>query len=1336
MGKKEEKENLKKATKNYKSADKKKAVGQALKQSKDVKSQKYMIAYDAKNNIMLEGGLSHISKTLKIDKKTLLKHLKDGSYKTSKSFQLFAFKTPTDMVRFKDKLLTTDIAGVKGKIPQKSIKTASEGYKIIKKQSTDNKFWGTKKNSFKIGIINNLTEDDIQTILDDVITKVKSGEGLKPTDKMRIILNDPYLNNPLSTKLVNVSDMSIELLYSELLKSVMSYDGFDFNSETEIIIESLVIPVGGAVNSKKHILKEEILKNKTAITCIDNSDDDLCMARALVLGIWRHEHYHKIIRPNKDKGIDKGNEYYYEWENIRRSNRNLQKEKAEELHADADVPIGVCGIPECQQFEAFLSDRDYQLTIFDLDDSCNRLYPDVDSEDYVPPFDLNNCIYLLKDGDHYHHLNHKFIAGLFDKHYFCHRCKTNYPHATQHKCKFKCPMCCSSTCDAIGIKFDDRLNIQCEKCLRFFPTSQCLDNHKIENKKGVSNCDKLWKCPVCRNRYCYKRFPQEGHIHNEYWCNNCFSKVPPDHKCYMMPKKIKDFSELYIFFDFETHIDYLKEGEVAHRVMYAVSQYFDSEEGDYIYHHNIEDWCKWALCDDHKKYTFIAHNGKGYDFQFILKWIITETSEVPHTINDGRKITYMTIDKLNIRFVDSLNFLTCRLADMPKMFGLTELRKGYYPHMFNTPENINYIGPMPPFEDFGADGYKEKDYKECCKWYQSKIDENYVWNNALEMKKYCESDVDILRRAMIEFRSLYIKIADIDPLRYLTIASVCMSIFRAEFLDADVFDEDGELLEAGFKRREEEMWGGASAEDKEEQKAITKEKVFKESKIAVYRNLEEMEWIRGSFFGGRTNALKLLYNFKNYEEGRYVDITSLYPTTQYYDDFPKGHYKIIEKADITNTHIEKIENGEIFGIIDCILTAPPDLYIPVLPRKAEKLIFDLLPQKGRWCHNELKLALDMGYKLIRVKRIMYWEECSNTLFRGYVEKFLKIKQEASGYPDWVFEDEDDLDVSIIETRKDKYVNDYYEKMGIRLDKDKIVYNEGLRQVAKLCLNSLWGKFGQRINLGEVKIVTNKAAFYKIIQDETNDDIKWIELDTTTEEGEIKQHKIQISWKKKDEYIMNDYSTNIGLATYTTANARVRLYEGLRYLNHQVLYFDTDSIIYVYDKTNSNKNKQLELGDNLGDWTDELGGKKMVGSFVSGGPKNYSYELSEMVKGEKFFTKVKGFKLSVSAKHNEYDDDEKLIRRGINHQEIIEEVKELYYYENKGLDNKDTSKIWMGGEYDLFIRTDEHDILNKIMKKKYSVVYDKRIVLYPDKRDNIDTLPFGHKDAPYIEDDSD
>ena len=37
---------------------------------------------------------------------------------------------------------------------------------------------------------------------------------------------------------------------------------------------------------------------------------------------------------------------------------------------------------------------------------------------------------------------------------------------------------------------------------------------------------------------------------------------------------------------------------------------------------------------------------------------------------------------------------------------------------------------------------------------------------------------------------------------------------------------------------------------------------------------------RDAFYGGRTNATKLLYNFKENECGRYVDFCSLYPTVQ------------------------------------------------------------------------------------------------------------------------------------------------------------------------------------------------------------------------------------------------------------------------------------------------------------------------------------------------------------------------------------------------------------------------------------------------------------------------
>ena len=37
------------------------------------------------------------------------------------------------------------------------------------------------------------------------------------------------------------------------------------------------------------------------------------------------------------------------------------------------------------------------------------------------------------------------------------------------------------------------------------------------------------------------------------------------------------------------------------------------------------------------------------------------------------------------------------------------------------------------------------------------------------MRKYCESDVVILRKSMIMFRKLYKEIAGVDPLRYLSV---------------------------------------------------------------------------------------------------------------------------------------------------------------------------------------------------------------------------------------------------------------------------------------------------------------------------------------------------------------------------------------------------------------------------------------------------------------------------------------------------------------------------------------------------------------------------------------
>ena len=51
-----------------------------------------------------------------------------------------------------------------------------------------------------------------------------------------------------------------------------------------------------------------------------------------------------------------------------------------------------------------------------------------------------------------------------------------------------------------------------------------------------------------------------------------------------------------------------------------------------------------------------------------------------------------------------------------------------------------------------------------------------------EMIKYCRADVELLSKSVLAFRKLFKDKLDIDPWRYVTLASLCMAIFRGAFL--------------------------------------------------------------------------------------------------------------------------------------------------------------------------------------------------------------------------------------------------------------------------------------------------------------------------------------------------------------------------------------------------------------------------------------------------------------------------------------------------------------------------------------------------------------------------
>ena len=161
----------------------------------------------------------------------------------------------------------------------------------------------------------------------------------------------------------------------------------------------------------------------------------------------------------------------------------------------------------------------------------------------------------------------------------------------------------------------------------------------------------------------------------------------------------------------------------------------------------------------------------------------------------------------------------------------------------------------------------------------------------------------------------------------------------------------------------------------------------------------------------------------------------------------------------------------------------------------------------------------------------------------YIKTFMKIKQEASG---WSAECD-------TEEKKRNYLQQYEEHEGIRLDYDKVEKNPGLRSLAKLMLNSFWGKFGQRPNQTQVTTCTKPSEFFQIIKDDQQV-IHRIKI--------VNHHMIEIFHSFQDDCDPVQTNVNIFVACFTTSYAQLKLYNALDILQQRVLYFDTDSIIYT------------------------------------------------------------------------------------------------------------------------------------------------------------------------------
>ena len=138
-----------------------------------------------------------------------------------------------------------------------------------------------------------------------------------------------------------------------------------------------------------------------------------------------------------------------------------------------------------------------------------------------------------------------------------------------------------------------------------------------------------------------------------------------------------------------------------------------------------------------KGYTVLAHNMKGFDGCFLLRYLLKHNFKVS-VIANGLKLTSIHVASLNMRLIDSLNFFQMPLAGIVAAMGLENqvASKGYFPHFFTCPDNITYSRALPHMSYYGCFDMKALQYKTFLEWYVEAV-KNETFNFVKDIEKYC-----------------------------------------------------------------------------------------------------------------------------------------------------------------------------------------------------------------------------------------------------------------------------------------------------------------------------------------------------------------------------------------------------------------------------------------------------------------------------------------------------------------------------------------------------------------------------------------------------------------------
>lgn len=382
---------------------------------------------------------------------------------------------------------------------------------------------------------------------------------------------------------------------------------------------------------------------------------------------------------------------------------------------------------------------------------------------------------------------------------------------------------------------------------------------------------------------------------------------------------------------------------------------------------------------------------------------------------------------------------------------------------------------------------------------------------------------------------------------------------------------------------------------------------------------------RDIFYGGRVEVFDNM-NIADVEAGeeiKYIDVVSHYPHICAFKRLCTGHPLRLLGPEIDLDRLQPDNPNRYFGFFRGIIRPNPFDRHGGLPRKEGEngqLVFS--NGTGFYCGflEELYDRLEHGAEIVNMYEVLHFDEHNSREgpFRGYIAKFFRDKMEASGWEDLTkdtpFEGQE-LDDAAKHNLAGYLYGQNKELCAPR--PDKVAKNPGKRNVSKICVNSIWGKFVQKDAQKEKIRVTNSQEYFEVMNND-HIDATSIQFNLLTEG----MYECTYEWTK--EFVQRGAKINPYLGASVTGWARTILHRKVREVD--AIYCDTDSVVYrhIPDKT-----VVTDIGAGIGQWQHDYSDVKIV-RFYALGPKCYCLVFDRPnSKGATYAIKAKGITMHAS-----------------------------------------------------------------------------------------------------------